>query len=875
MIDNLIRSNGVNIFKARLGVELEQADGKWDLWSEVNTGDGGDPFPGSTNNNYFCNVPSAFTYSNIFDETLGNYPFNYVALKDITVSGNSISANYCLTPRQPGNAPAISKPVNNANINGQPEFKWNVVPQAEKYLIQICTGNSFSSGINEFTISTSTRDLIYSNGIYTYQLPLNSLARGSYYYYRIAGINPLSNAANYTWSGIGKIGIMDLPPSVMFRFDGPDGNRLMGATTEMEYSLDGGVHYLPVTQNNQLLTQAEIPQITADKDIKIRYKGTELRPAGEILTFNINPSPAAPAVTADNTNNIVIGINNTIEYSTDGGTSWTLYNPSNPRDLTGDVILQVRVAAIGLTPVSTATVLHFTGANITAATDGSVEEGMEDGEVVTITVSNATFIGTIDPSKITLTGLPAGIGIGEVQRLSDTMLTVTLSGVSTADYDTDRTVTVSVGGDQIIPAQTPAANADFHMLATVEPAPDLPDPFIIFSFDGENAGKLINVTMAAIEFEYSLDGGSNYAEATTSCQLQSIALAKDIFDKLGGTGKSLIIDGKYADISFPPSAINISLLDNAGDNAWVKFAMDTISETDTEKVLADAAENDGKGLFAIGGRVFEFTCEIVAENKTQAVTSFDTEVIVTISLSNQDLAGIDADKLGVYRYNEALKKWEYYGGHYDAKTNTITFTTTHFSLYSVMEFKKTFTDIAAHWAKSEIEKMAAKHIARGYGNDLFKPDDTVTRAEFYIFMVRALELKEKGIVKMPAQDVKSGLWYYNELGIAFEVGIATVGDGVMFRPDVNITREEMAIAIARTLQIKLNIAVPTDQLTEKVLSKFNDHDKISNAAKESVAMAVQKNIIKGKPGAVFDPGTTATRAEAMTMIKRLLDLFQS
>lgn len=51
-----------------------------------------------------------------------------------------------------------------------------------------------------------------------------------------------------------------------------------------------------------------------------------------------------------------------------------------------------------------------------------------------------------------------------------------------------------------------------------------------------------------------------------------------------------------------------------------------------------------------------------------------------------------------------------------------------------------FTDISSsHWAYQDIQALAANQITTGYEDNSFKPNQTITRAEFTVFMARVLK----------------------------------------------------------------------------------------------------------------------------------------
>lgn len=75
--------------------------------------------------------------------------------------------------------------------------------------------------------------------------------------------------------------------------------------------------------------------ITVDEKIAI-----EATPKAGVTT------PNAPSVTFDDANNIIIGINSTMEYAIDGATIYTVYNPATPPNLPSNDIVKVRVSAV-------------------------------------------------------------------------------------------------------------------------------------------------------------------------------------------------------------------------------------------------------------------------------------------------------------------------------------------------------------------------------------------------------------------------------------------------------------------------------------------------------------------------------------------------
>lgn len=105
-----------------------------------------------------------------------------------------------------------------------------------------------------------------------------------------------------------------------------------------------------------LLSNEEISAINSTNDILVRVIGTTqplLIPIGQAAKLNVS---------SNDDENLVFGINGTMEFSTDQGSNWTKYNPTSPNlpDLTGNVTLTVRKFAVGSNPASDAVNLKFT-----------------------------------------------------------------------------------------------------------------------------------------------------------------------------------------------------------------------------------------------------------------------------------------------------------------------------------------------------------------------------------------------------------------------------------------------------------------------------------------------------------------------------------
>jgi hypothetical protein len=51
-----------------------------------------------------------------------------------------------------------------------------------------------------------------------------------------------------------------------------------------------------------------------------------------------------------------------------------------------------------------------------------------------------------------------------------------------------------------------------------------------------------------------------------------------------------------------------------------------------------------------------------------------------------------------------------------------------------------FSYISTHWAKDFIDRLAKMNIVSGFPNGSFKPDDSLTRAQYAALLAKAFEL---------------------------------------------------------------------------------------------------------------------------------------
>lgn len=184
---------------------------------------------------------------------------------------------------------------------------------------------------------------------------------------------------------------------------------------------------------------------------------------------------------------------------------------------------------------------------------------------------------------------------------------------------------------------------------------------------------------------------------------------------------------------------------------------------------------------------------------------------------------------------------------------------TSISLGYVKASGERFTDVkSTHWAYTNINELVELGIINGYSDGTFKPNNEIKVDEFIKLTVTAL-----GYFPDPST---TGYWADPYIKKAKELKL--IGPNEFTNYQRAIKREEMASIIVNAYT--LNNTVSQGTLKTVVMKSLNDYSLINDNYKDAVLVAYQEGLIAGKENNSFDPRGYATRAEASTVIMRLL-----
>lgn len=156
------------------------------------------------------------------------------------------------------------------------------------------------------------------------------------------------------------------------------------------------------------------------------------------------------------------------------------------------------------------------------------------------------------------------------------------------------------------------------------------------------------------------------------------------------------------------------------------------------------------------------------------------------------------------------------------------------------------TDIAGHWAQSEIQAAVQAGYVSGFPDHTFKPDAPVTRAQFMKMLAVALKLP------VPAQQAGEA-WYQPDVDALVKAGIHHKDD---FDSGYNSRMSRLGMM----------------RIADRAVDKLFRPTTVDTTDEQLVLETVRKGLINGVGKGNLDLEGTTTRAQAVTVIDRILQV---
>ncbi|QSB11980.1 S-layer homology domain-containing protein [Lysinibacillus fusiformis] len=175
-------------------------------------------------------------------------------------------------------------------------------------------------------------------------------------------------------------------------------------------------------------------------------------------------------------------------------------------------------------------------------------------------------------------------------------------------------------------------------------------------------------------------------------------------------------------------------------------------------------------------------------------------------------------------------------------------------------FGSTFKDVpSTHTNYQDIEFLSSNGIIKGYSDNTFKPNGTVTNAQVAIMMARALEFPTSKVTNPGYKDVSENHPAYKEISTATNLGLFTKKQ--YFKPNDPITRGEMAQVLVNGFNLS----------TSNITSPFSDVPSSYEYSKH-ISILYSLGITKGYENKSFKPKNSLTRAEFSAFLNRVMQI---
>ncbi|WP_138497349.1 fasciclin domain-containing protein [Nostoc sp. PA-18-2419] len=171
-----------------------------------------------------------------------------------------------------------------------------------------------------------------------------------------------------------------------------------------------------------------------------------------------------------------------------------------------------------------------------------------------------------------------------------------------------------------------------------------------------------------------------------------------------------------------------------------------------------------------------------------------------------------------------------------------------------------------YWASPFIQALASNNVISGFPDGSFRPNQSVTRAEFAALIQKAFGNQNR-VRQLSAggfSDVPAGYWAASAIQNAYEIGFLSGYPGNIFRPNQQIPKVEALVAISNGLGLSASD-------TSTLNNYYTDASAIPNYAVNSVAAATQANLVVNYPDIKqLNPQQALTRAEAAALLYQAL-----
>ncbi len=170
-----------------------------------------------------------------------------------------------------------------------------------------------------------------------------------------------------------------------------------------------------------------------------------------------------------------------------------------------------------------------------------------------------------------------------------------------------------------------------------------------------------------------------------------------------------------------------------------------------------------------------------------------------------------------------------------------------------------FSDTRHHWADQYIDQMSDAGFVTGYDANKFRPDDNISRVEFFSIINSMANLKKTYTVTF--SDVKTSDWFYEDVAKAIKAGYLVPTTGRL-NPNNPISRQDVMGIVGYMYKLKQNPAL---------LDKFKDGNSFTPENRGYAGALINLGVVSGGNDFLLRPDEGISRAEICKILFLLMD----
>ena len=172
------------------------------------------------------------------------------------------------------------------------------------------------------------------------------------------------------------------------------------------------------------------------------------------------------------------------------------------------------------------------------------------------------------------------------------------------------------------------------------------------------------------------------------------------------------------------------------------------------------------------------------------------------------------------------------------------------------------------WYAGAVERVCAAGLMNGSSPTTFSPGGTVTRGQIAAILHRLAG--EPAVRGSSFSDVPASAYYSGAVAWAARQGVAEGFSDGTFRPDLPVSRQQLAAILWRYAKLKR-----ADSGARASLQGFPDAGEVGGYAREAMGWALAEGILQGTGDGTLQPQGRAARGQTAVLLERFQKLLEA